>query len=127
MYIRYILYILYIGRTPYTYYILYIILYNILYYFLSYNSINSIIAYATFTNSLNSTLSSYNIYIIKSITLTSFYLSLSLNFFNIFKLFTKSIVSLSLFAFINKIILFLCFYYVKKRLIHIILVNSLSY
>jgi len=68
------------------------------YYSLLYSLIGFIMAYAIFTNSLSSTLSSYNIYLIKSVILVSSSLSLSLKTFIISKLLIKSVVLSSLFA-----------------------------
>jgi len=57
-------------------------------------------AYAISTNSLSSALSSYNTYLIKSITLTSSSLSLSLKTSIISKLLIKGVILPSLFKFI---------------------------
>jgi len=78
MYVLYVLYI-YTTRIPRILRITsYDLLYDVIYYSLSYGLIGSIIAYATSTNSLSSALSSYDTYLIKSITLTFSSLSLSL-------------------------------------------------
>jgi len=100
MYILYILYIYttYILRIPY------ITLYNLLcdftYHSLSHSLIGSIVARTIFTNSLSSTLSSYNTYLIRSVTLASSSLLLFLKTSIISKLLIKDIVLPSSFAFI---------------------------
>jgi len=92
MYVLYILYI-YITRIPRILCIMLCdLLYNLSYYSLSHGLISSIIAYAISTNSLSSALSSCNTCLIKSITLTSSSLSLSLKTFIISKLLIKGVV-----------------------------------
>jgi len=75
-----------------------LLLYDLSYHSSLYSSIGSIVAYATFTNSLSSALSSYNTYLIRSITLTSSPLSSSLKTSVISKLSIKGAVLLSLFT-----------------------------
>ena len=72
--------------------------YNLGYYSSSHSLIGSIVAYTTSTNSLSSALSSYDTYLIKSITLTSSSLSLSLKTSIISKLLIKGAVLPSLFT-----------------------------
>jgi len=92
MYVLYILYI-YTTHIPRILRIIsYNLLYDLSYHSLSYNLIGFIIACATFINSLSSALSSYDIYLIKSIILTSSSLSLSLKTFIISKLLIKGVV-----------------------------------
>jgi len=98
MYILYILYmyIIHIPRIPR------IILYNPLcdfaYHFSSHSLIGFIMAHTTSTNSLSSALSSYNTYLIKSVTLASSSLLLSLKISIISKLSIKGAMLFSLFA-----------------------------
>jgi len=70
------------------------------YYSSLHSLIGSIIAYAIFTNSLSSALSSCNTYLIRSVTLTSSFLSLSLKTSIISRLLIKGAVLPSLFAFV---------------------------
>jgi len=97
----YVLYMLYI----YTIYILHIprttscnLLCDFAYHSSSHSLIGSIIARATSTNSLSSALSNYDIYLIRSITLTSSSLPLSLKISIISRLLIKGAVLSSLFA-----------------------------
>jgi len=99
----YMLYILYI----YTIYIPHILrttlcdlLYDFTYHSLSHGLIGSIIVHATSTNSLSSALSSYNTYLIRSVTLASSSSPLSLKISVISKLSIRGTVPSFLFAFI---------------------------
>jgi len=74
--------------------------YNLSYYSLSYSLIGSIMAYTTSTNSLSSALSSYDTYLVRSITLIFFSSSSSLKTFIISKLLIKGVVPFSLSTFI---------------------------
>jgi len=74
--------------------------YNLGYYSLLQGLIGSIVAYTTSTNSLSSTLSSYDTYLIRSITLASSFSSSSLKTSVISKLLIKGAVLPSLFAFV---------------------------
>ena len=75
-------------------------LYDLSYYSSLYSLIGSIMDYAISTNSLSSALSSCDTYLIKSIILTSFSLSLSLKTFIISRLLIKNAVLPFLFAFV---------------------------
>jgi len=77
-----------------------LLLYDLSYYSSLYSLIGSIVAYIISTNSLSSALSSYNTYLIRSVTLTSSFLSLSLKISIISKLLIRGAVLPSLFAFI---------------------------
>jgi len=87
--------ILHILRTT-----LYNLLCDFSYYFLSYGLIGFIVVCATFTNSLSSALSSCDTYLIRSVTFTSSFLSLSLKTFIISRLLIKGAVLPFLFAFV---------------------------
>jgi len=95
----YVLYILYM-RTIYIPRILRTTLCDLNYHSSLHSLIGSIVAYVTFTNSLSSALSSCDTYLIKSITLASSSLPLSLKTSVISRLLIRGIVLPSLFAFI---------------------------
>ena len=76
------------------------LLYNLGYHSSSYSLIGSIVAYTTSTNSLSFTLSSYNTWLIRSVTLASSSSPLSSKISVISKLSIRGAVLSSLFAFI---------------------------
>jgi len=93
----YVLYILYV-RITYIPRILRTTLCDLSYHSSLHSLIGSIVAYATSTNSLSSALSSCDIYLIRSITLASSSLSLSLKTSVISRLLIRGVVLLFLFA-----------------------------